>query len=88
MVAKQTLIKRRKYFGLGWMIDDSVRGNEYALNHGGDDKGVHTIAFILPTSKEGLLIFTNCDNGTNSYLLAFQHFLGSTGQAIIDIETK
>lgn len=88
MVSPQTTIKAGKSFGLSWILDENVRGGEPALNHGGDDYGVHTIAFILPRSKEGLLIFTNCDNGTDIYIPTIQHFLGTTGQKIIDIETK
>lgn len=49
---------------------------------------MHTIAFILPESKEGLLIFTNCDNGTDVYIPIIKHYLGAAGQEIIDIETK
>jgi len=88
MTAVQAQIKPRKHWGLGWWVDENVEGEEDALLHGGDDKGVHTIVFILPESKKGLLIFTNSDNGTAAYLPAVQHYLGKAGQAIIDIETK
>lgn len=88
MVSEQVKIKPRKYFGLGWWVDEKVRNNENALIHGGDDIGVHTIAFILPQSKQGLVIFTNCDNGTDIYIPVVQHFLGNAGQEIINIETK
>ena len=88
MISEQVRIKPGKYWGLSWWVDENVRGGENALVHGGDDKGVHTIAFILPKSREGLLIFTNCDNGIDIYVPTLQHYLGQTGQAIIDIETK
>jgi len=88
MITPQTPIKPGKSFGLSWMIDENTKNGEDAINHGGDDKGVHTIAFILPKSKEGLLIFTNCDNGTDIYIPTILHYLGATGQKIIDIETK
>lgn len=88
MISKQVQIKPRKYFGLGWWVDENVRSGENALVHGGDDIGVHTIVFLLPKSKEGLVIFTNCDNGTDIYIPVIQHYLGKAGQEIIDIETK
>lgn len=88
MLSEQASIKPGKYFGLGWWVDERVNGSENALVHGGDDKGVHTIAFILPQSKTGLVIFTNCDNGTDAYITTVLHYLGETGQRIIDVETK
>lgn len=88
MMSEQVRIKPRKYFGLGWWVDENVNKGENSLIHGGDDIGVHTIAFILPESKQGLVIFTNCDNGTEVYIPAIQHYLGKAGQEIIDIETQ
>lgn len=88
MAAVQVRTKPRQHFGLGFSVDEKVKGEESVLTHGGDDKGVHTIAFLFPQSKEGLVIFTNCDNGTDVYIPTVQHYLGSAGQQIIDIETK
>ncbi len=88
MVSKQVSMKPNQYFGLGWSVDEQVDGTENALSHGGDDKGVHTIAFILPGSRRGLLIFTNCDNGVDVYIKIIQAYLGKAGQGIIDVETK
>lgn len=88
MMANQIQIKPRKYFGLGWWVDENVDNGKNALIHGGDDIGVHTIAFLLPESRQGLLIFTNCDNGTDIYIPVIQHYLGKTGQEIIEVETR
>jgi CubicO group peptidase (beta-lactamase class C family) len=88
MTGEQVRITPRKYFGLGWWVDEDVRPGEDALVHGGDDKGVHTMAFVLPKAKQGLVIFTNCDNGTDAYVAVLQHYLGKQGQEIIDVETK
>ncbi|WP_276134236.1 serine hydrolase domain-containing protein [Polluticoccus soli] len=88
MQSTQTIKKPRQHFGLGWMIDEGVNGDEDAITHGGDDKGVHTVVFILPQSKKGLVIFTNCDQGTETYIPAVKYYLGAAGQQIIDIETK
>ncbi len=88
MIANQVRIAPRKYWGLSWWVDENISDGEYALVHGGDDVGVHMMAFILPKSGRGLLILTNCDNGTDVYIPVIQHYLGSAGQGIIDVETK
>ncbi|MCU0438498.1 MAG: hypothetical protein MUC49_11330 [Raineya sp.] len=59
---------------------------DYAITHGGDDKGVHTIAFLLPKSKRGLLIFTNSDTGINAYIPTIIKYLGADGEGIIRVE--
>lgn len=88
MISEQVRIQPRKYFGLGWWVDEHVNTNEHALVHGGDDIGVHTIAFLLPDSRQGLLIITNSDNGTKAYIPIIHHYLGTTGQEIIEVETR
>jgi len=87
MISKQVASSKRKHFGLGFEIYD-LGHNEFALSHGGSDKGVQTIFFILPKTKQGLLIFTNSDTGVNVYEKILKHYLGDKGQKIIDIETK
>lgn len=34
----------------------------YAISHGGDDTGSHSICFLLPKTGNGLIIFSNSDN--------------------------
>jgi CubicO group peptidase (beta-lactamase class C family) len=87
MVASQIKRKDHKYFGLGLEKYEFTDG-EYALSHGGSDEGVKTLFFILPKSKQGLLIFTNADNGYKLYEPLIRHYLGSYGQQLIDIEMK
>jgi CubicO group peptidase (beta-lactamase class C family) len=88
MISNQVRVKPNKYFGLGWWVDENIGNGENAIVHGGDQKGVHTMVFILPKSKQGLVIFTNCDNGTDIYVPTILAYLGSLGQGIIDVETK
>lgn len=87
MVKKQVRTKNGKYFGLGFEIYDFGNG-EYALSHGGSDKGCQTIVFILPKTKQGLIIFTNADDGYKIYEKLISHYLGIYGNKIIEIETK
>ncbi|MBU2267599.1 MAG: serine hydrolase, partial [Bacteroidetes bacterium] len=87
MITNQVASIRGKHFGLGFEKYDLGNG-EYALSHGGSDKGVQTIVFIFPKTKQGLLIFTNSDTGTSVYEKIITHYLGEKGQKIVDIETK
>ncbi|MDX6191343.1 serine hydrolase [Flavobacterium sp. Fl-318] len=79
--------KKNKYFGLGFEIYD-LENDTYALSHGGADQGVQTLVFLLPKTKQGLLIFTNVDDGYKVYKKLLLHYLGENGKKIIAIETK
>lgn len=87
MTRRQVTTKENKYFGLGWEIYDLGAG-EYALSHSGGDEGVQTIVFLLPKTKQGLVIFTNSDNGTNIYEKLIGDYLKDYGKRIIEIEMK
>ncbi|MCB0494118.1 MAG: beta-lactamase family protein [Cyclobacteriaceae bacterium] len=87
MTSHQVESTKGKHFGLGFEIYD-FGGGEYALSHGGSDKGVQTIVFILPKTEQGLLIFTNSDTGVSVYEKLLEHYLGEYGTRIFDIETK
>ena len=87
MVGHQVKRAENKYFGLGWEIYDLGNG-EYALSHGGSDEGVKTLVFLFPKSKQGLIIFTNSDNGTHAYQPLINEYLKGLGRRLIDIEMK
>ena len=72
---------------MGFEIYDLGNG-EIVLSHGGSDNGVRTIFFIFPKTKNGILIFTNSDTGGSVYENLLKHYLGKSGQKIVDIETK
>lgn len=89
MLKNQSRINKNQYFGLGWYVDENINANnDYAIIHGGDDIGVHTIAFIVPKTKQGLLIFTNSDNGTDAFQEILLEYLGENGKGILEIEMK
>jgi len=89
MITNQVKINDYKHWGLGWWVDENINDNkDFALVHGGDDIGVHTIAFIVPKTKQALLIFTNCDNGTSAFEDILVKFLGKEGEGILKIEMK
>ncbi len=87
MISGQVASSKGKHFGLGFERYDLGQG-DYALSHGGSDKGVQTIVFLFPKTKQGLLIFTNSDTGTRLYEPLLKHYLGEKGTNIVDIETK
>jgi CubicO group peptidase (beta-lactamase class C family) len=87
MTSHQVATKKAKYFGLGFEIYDLGKEN-YALSHSGADKGVQTIFILLPKTKQGLIIFTNVDDGYKVYENIVVHYLGENGRKIVDIETK
>jgi CubicO group peptidase (beta-lactamase class C family) len=89
MTSGQARVNDIKLYGLGWLIYQNVNHkNDFALSHGGDDIGLHTIVFMVPASKKGLVIFTNCDNGTSAYKDVLLAYLGEEGQGIFDAEMK
>ncbi|MCD0467342.1 beta-lactamase family protein [Flavobacterium sp. ENC] len=87
MTSNQVESEKGKHFGLGFEKYDLGNG-EYALSHGGSDQGVQTLFFLLPKTKQGLLIFTNVDDGYKVYEKLLLHYLGKNGKRLIDIETK
>lgn len=63
MVRPQRRTKPGNAAGLGWGIVDGLPDGSYALQHGGSDIGVRTMAVFLPKSKSGIVVMTNGDNG-------------------------
>ncbi len=88
MLSHNTKTKDGRYIGLGWFIYDPLGGGEYAISHGGDDPGAHSICFLLPKLGQGIIIFTNSENGTKLYIDLIKAYLAEKGQAILDIELK
>jgi hypothetical protein len=43
---------------------------------------------MIPSTKQGIVIFTNADQGYLVYEKILLHYFGEYGQKIIDIETK
>ena len=75
------------------MINVSIYENinqerDYAISHGGDDIGVHTIVFMIPKTKNAIIIFTNCDNGTSAFMDVLLSYLGNDGKGIYENEMK
>jgi CubicO group peptidase (beta-lactamase class C family) len=63
MVGPQSGLQKYRAQGLGWTVIRGLPGEEYLISHGGSDYGVKTLAYFLPESKRGIVMFTNGDNG-------------------------
>ncbi len=87
MLRNQVKSTKGKHFGLGFEKYHFKDGN-FALSHGGADKGVHTLAVVLPKTKQGILIYTNVDDGYKVYEKLLTNYLGEYGREIIAIETQ
>lgn len=87
MKTGQVVTKKGKSFGLGFEIYDLGDG-QIALSHGGADQGVQTIFFILPKTKDGIVIFTNVDDGYKVYEKLLTEYLGDYGRKVVEIETR
>ncbi|SHG38959.1 serine hydrolase domain-containing protein [Pedobacter caeni] len=88
MVTPQVKVKNGCQMSLGWVVYDQLSTGINGVSHGGSDPGARALAIIFPKSKDGLLFFTNSDNGTKSYPGIIREYLKEKGQEIIDIEMK
>ncbi|RDY59439.1 serine hydrolase domain-containing protein [Flagellimonas nanhaiensis] len=84
--SNQVASKNGKHFTLGFEKYDFKDGN-YALSHGGADKGAQVVVFIFPKTGQGILIFTNVDDGYKVFEKLLIDHIGEYGREIIQIET-
>lgn len=87
MIKPITPISKNKHFGLGLLIYD-LGDNEYALSHGGGDLGCQTLSVLFPKTQEGIVIFTNVDDGYKVYEPLLVHYFGERGKRIVAIEKQ
>ncbi|WP_317043799.1 hypothetical protein [Chryseobacterium phocaeense] len=48
---------------------------------------MQTIFFLLPKTKDGIVIFTNVDDGYKVYEKLLTEYLGDYGRKVVEIET-
>jgi CubicO group peptidase (beta-lactamase class C family) len=75
-------------FGLGWKIFSDLADGEYAIQHTGGDYGLKSIAFLLPKSKRGLVIFTNSENGMVVWSKIIEEYFSAVGKSLINANLK
>lgn len=84
MISKQIEVKPGIDFGLGWKIFNNLGDGEFALQHTGGDYGTKAIAFLLPKSKRGLIIFTNSENGMVLWKKIIEEYFQEIGKKLVD----
>jgi len=87
MIKMQGPGEETRYTGLGWGVVRGLPGGAYALQHGGSDIGVRTMAIFLPKTKAGIVVMTNGDNGMFVYDQIIRAAL-PMGKEITDIMNK
>jgi CubicO group peptidase (beta-lactamase class C family) len=83
MVTPTAPVGKNSSMGLGWELFRGLPGGEYAMMHTGSDKGVKTLVLLFPHSKDGLVVFTNSDNGYLLYKEIVIAVFGEKGLALI-----
>jgi CubicO group peptidase (beta-lactamase class C family) len=63
MVKPEVKVKDNYYRCLGFGRVEGLHDGAYALEHGGSDVGVRTMAIFIPQYKSGIVVMTNADNG-------------------------
>jgi CubicO group peptidase (beta-lactamase class C family) len=87
MIKQQGQGNSTHYSGLGWGVVRGLPGGAYALQHGGSDIGVRTMAIFLPKTKDGIVVMTNGDNGVFVYDRIIKAAL-PLGREVLDIMNK
>ena len=87
MAKKQGPGEDNRYTGLGWGVVRGLSDGGYALQHGGSDIGVRTMAVFLPGMKAGVVVMTNGDNGMFVYDQIIRAAL-PLGKEVTDIMNK
>lgn len=67
MIKPQGTMRANLHMALGWELHTGFANGEYALTHSGSDEGVRTLIVLFPKSRQGLIVFTNGDNGQRLY---------------------
>ncbi|MDX1471209.1 MAG: serine hydrolase domain-containing protein [Flavobacteriaceae bacterium] len=75
MISTQNKSHHKVKMGLGWEILPGLSGTQYAMLHTGGDYGVQTLIMLMPETGEGIIIFTNGDNGKNLFFPLIENHL-------------
>lgn len=70
-------------WGLGMQMLPELPNGDTALMHTGGDFGIKTIAITMKDSKDGLVIFSNSENGMVLWNKIISEYFGETGKEIV-----
>ncbi|TCI93146.1 serine hydrolase [Tenacibaculum sp. M341] len=76
------------FWGLGMQILPKVNTNETVLMHTGGDYGTKTLAIVSLTSKKGLVVFSNSENGMRLWNKLSNEYLPNLGAEIVSRNMK
>ena len=69
-------------WGLGWQVIDGMTDRQFALQHTGGDFGLKSIAVIFPKTGDGLLVFSNSENGMVLWKKILEESFTADGQTL------
>ncbi|WP_298545634.1 serine hydrolase [uncultured Aquimarina sp.] len=87
MMTPQVKVKENLFYGLGWEVIPELSNGESVIMHSGDENGIKTFVVLLPKSKNGMVIFTNADQGFKVYQKIITSYLDE-GEEIFEIKSK
>ncbi len=70
-------------WSLGMQMLSDLPNNETAFMHTGGDYGTKTIALFLKNSKDGLVLFSNSENGMVLWHKIISEYFGEIGEEIV-----
>lgn len=70
-------------WSLGMQMLSDLPNNETAFMHTGGDYGTKTIALILKNSRQGLVLFSNSENGMVLWQKIISEYFGEIGEEIV-----
>ncbi len=87
MISPQVTVKENLFYGLGWEVIPALSNKERVIMHSGDENGIKTFTVLIPSSKRGMVIFTNADEGYKVYDHIVKSYLPE-GAEIFEIKNK
>ncbi|WP_050915893.1 serine hydrolase domain-containing protein [Gillisia marina] len=70
-------------WSLGMQLLSNLPNQDLALMHTGGDYGTKAIAILLKNSKQGLVLFSNSENGMVVWQKIISEYFGETGKEIV-----
>lgn len=69
-------------WGLGWSLFPDLPARGLAIQHTGGDDGIKALAVAFPETGEGLVVFSNSENGLSVWKKMLHEYFGADGDEI------
>lgn len=83
MIQSESYVREGIHFGLGWILFKDLQNDQYALFNAGSDQGVNALIVLFPTSRQGMVVLTNGDNGRPLVMRLIARVFGDRGKEIL-----